>query len=1407
MGNHTFLSGGKDPSGQHQERRMIMNNRFKRSLAMLLAMIMLLSCVPTSVIALDTQEPPAVLEPAAEIPTEPVVENAGDPTEPMEPVENPTDPGEVPTEPTEEPTGPVTENTDDPTEPMEPVEDPTDPEEVPTEPTEEPTEPEQTLPLEAPVGDGAENTAEAPVFRFDGYKTLEDFGISSPAPFSLRRSAAASSYLNPQTIRPTSSLYGHQWIANRPGYRYPFTASFTLDAAYMPQNSVYIAIANYDCDEYGNNNSREYDQVYINGHCVGVLTGNDNTTNTTLLKVDRAYLKAGTNNITIRVGIEVRAGGSRYWGDPVGTVHADDPYSQWWLRVDDIQVLCDGGSQEGRPDIFRVDLDRAEITGNKVNCYVNTLVEDSKNRTFSLEYALYDWSSEESTTYGQIIDDDFAKLSEGNYSHEGTLSMPTGSLSGMYTAVVYLKTRENGRDTILAYDEETFEYETGIAPSFDIHNFKAVPSTMEWTSKPVTLDLSADIDMNAGLSDLTFRIGEGMQAKAAVDNQGHVTGKLVLYRNGFYTVELHYVKDGKAYRKTTTVEINNITGNPEKQANILQAGYLNGGRYSTANTATYTGKHTFWATATPGATEIYVYLNNKAQNGGKALTDVEELSDGTLRCKVTLNIPEGRHTISFRNADGSSKADVQFCGITDTPDTAAYAGSKGIELRNWPSAGRSSAGTLPLNATVQVRGEIDITGSEGYDFVRYNNKNYFVKKGLLTSGVNEEEFRQFVKTVSDTYYRDKAYDYNKYYYLASEVKADWDKGGFFGSRKDNAYSTYDKDSEHNIQQVQAMLVDGIQQKADCVTINLSDYTAGLGFNPVTGNWEVNNRAVIAQNQYNADLEAAVQQAATSLTMTLTNTLADAGIIYFGKGKVPEEVHVILNIVTSAIEDGINAYTKAAHKNVTALLQNNYRELMKQAILDMYVNIDQQMSSDYRAMYLELGKKGKLSEEEQLLKDQLQLLIIALDGQQLAMKKNTPEEIRKACDEAALSLVNSIGLEEHPYLSDQQIAFYVVEEVTVSIVLNIVDELIPVQGIGPSYVKDLIKDNLDAALEEALVDLNGDGVFGVDELVTATMGSLGCLVKKEHFEKLFINLYEKTVAGSKEDLQKLLETLNEKLAGLRGEKKEYEKIISQRKADGKKVTAKEKHVDKLNKKIKKTDAQKTEVETKIKNQNLVAVLVDDIIQLTSDTLAMAKASVGIGDMADNEVFFAYTANYMFHAMEAAEFRRDSLDTGAYKKMTSHSHIDDAQISELKNFVNRVYGVYEQDLVGHSAYTTLVAGWHYAESGQKLADWLRAKEQIQQDIKNNMGGWTWISYATGYQGLLAITANLGGISQSEYLEKLNKKHIEVGKAGSWQGYSFTDTKGGFPSVSRAESIYDKIGTYAGKVRIPEQFQAFN
>ena len=528
---------------QQLERRVIMKKHFKKYLASLLAVVMLIGMLPGFGLAdYICVESTTIEEDVIAVIDEATGESGEEPTgEVAEDIID--DPAE---EPTEESTNAAAA---EPT--VKPAVEST---EAPTDQTAEKAA-DESIEAQA-VGDSEDNAVSAPVYKFNGYKTLDDFDMDYVEQYST--AYGSGSYLNPQTLRPSSSYYGYQWICNRSGYSYPFTASFTLDSDYMPQNSVYIAIANYDCDEYGNANSCEYDQVFINGHCVGVLTGNNNTTNTTLLKVDRSYLKAGTNNITIRVGIKIKSGGTALWGDAVGTIYDDDPYSQWWLRVDDIQLLCDGGSAEGRPDVFRVNLTNAELSGNQVNCYVTTHVEDSKKRTFSLEYALYDWSSKESATYGQIIDDDFAIIYDGDYNHEGKLTMPVSSLSGTYTAVVYLKVKEGNSYTILAYDEESFEYEVGVAPAFDVQNFKAVPASYDWTKEPVTIMLSADIDVNAGLSYLIFYITDSIQTPASVDANGHVTGTLAVTQNGFYTVTLRYVKAGKYYKKTTTVEINNI---------------------------------------------------------------------------------------------------------------------------------------------------------------------------------------------------------------------------------------------------------------------------------------------------------------------------------------------------------------------------------------------------------------------------------------------------------------------------------------------------------------------------------------------------------------------------------------------------------------------------------------------------------------------------------------------------------------------------------------------------------------------------------------------------------------------------------------------------------------------------------
>ena len=670
-----------------------MSNRFKRFLASLLAVVMMLNMLPTAVLANGETEPTQLS--TEELLTDVTEETAEDATQ------------EVAEDTTEE-------ATDD----------------AAKKPTQEP-----------PIGDSDENIDSAPIFKFDGYKTLDDFGISIASAFSARRNTTTSGYLNPQTIRPDSSYYEYKWICNRSGYQYPFTASFVLEENYMPQNSVYIAIANYDCDELGNYNSCEYDQVYINGYCVGVLTGNDSTSNTTLLKVDRSYLKAGTNEITIRVGIKIKDGGAGYWGDAPGTIYADDPYSQWWLRVDDIQLLCDGGSAEGRPDVFRVNLTNAELSGNQVNCAVTTQVEDSQSRTFFLEYALYDWSSEESATYGQIIDDDFATIAKDNYQHNGTLTMPVDSLSGTYTAVVYLKVEENGKNTILAYDEESFDYETGIAPAVDIQNLTATPATFEMTIGSVDINLSADIDINAGLTNLEFRIADTHQAVASVDENGHVTGLLTLTKNGSYTIELWYTKDGKNYKKPTTVKINNIIVQPTGSgAEILNAGLCYGTNHVFKSTYVYAGTHSFWATTSMETEEVCVYVNEKPH---RTLTvDSSQAGDKNIRMyTLAIKLTGGIHTISFRTKDGTSEAKYTLVVVNDIDDCVMYAIGKTVGLKTWPTKGATVKTEIPLDTEVKVLGEIGASANEGYYYILHNGTNYFVNKEDLADTTLEKQFR------------------------------------------------------------------------------------------------------------------------------------------------------------------------------------------------------------------------------------------------------------------------------------------------------------------------------------------------------------------------------------------------------------------------------------------------------------------------------------------------------------------------------------------------------------------------------------------------------------------------------------------------------------------------------------------
>ena len=1347
-----------------------MGNRYKRFLALLLTVVMMLNMLPIAVLANGETEA-----------TEPTTMETSEET-------------------TEETTEETAEGTA-----KEPVEE------------------------ELPLGDSIEEMDSAPIYKFNGYKTLEDFGIRSASAFSLRRNSASSGYLNPQTIRPDSSLYGYRWIYSANGSRYPFTASFTLDEDYMPQNSVYIAIANYDCDEYGNSYSREYDQVYINGHCVGVLTGNNNTSNTTLLKVDKSYLKAGTNEIVIRVGIEIREYGARYWDDTAGKIYADDPYDQWVLRVDDIQLLCDGGSAEGRPDVFRVNLTNAELSGNQVNCSVTTQVEDSQNRTFSLEYALYDWSSEESATYGQIIDDDFATITKDNYQHNGSLTMPVDSLSGTYTAVVYLKVKENGKDTILAYDEESFDYETGIAPAFDIQNLTAMPATLELTSEPVDINLSADIDINAGLTNLEFHIADTHRAEASVDENGHVTGVLTLTENGFYTIELCYTKDGKNYRKTTTIEINNILDEPETSgAEILKAGRRYGNNYVVGSTYDYIGTYSFWAATSVETEEVCVYVNGELYQTLKA--DASQVGDNNIRMyTLDIKLNEGMRTISFRTKDGASEAKIYFGAISNIDDCTMYAIGKTVGLKTWPSKGATIAVEIPLDTKVKVLGEIDVSTQEGYYYISYNGKNYFVNKEDVADTTLEKQFREFVKGVSDKYYRD-IYDYNKYYYLASDVKYTWDNKL---SHRNDAYSTAERNSQYNIQSIQQMLIDGVQQKADTVTKNfaMSSYMEGMGFNPVTGNWEVNEKAVMSQKMYNEEVSAAIEEAMNEWGMAMVNATIDAIVLEATGGNMTDDTADLIELCTTVYTDVLNIYAKIKHERELDTLKNLYRDMMKQAVVDMYDNIDQQISEEYRSLLKNLQDKEKkpnmqLTDEEELLKQQLEILINALDKQKAAWKSDPPEEVREIYEEATDELVNSIGLELREEITEKEVAKRVVVEVSSSILLNVLDLFADkwLEGKIDNDVVELMIDYFKTSLMEAvdtiIDDWNNNGSLSMDEIISATLSSLSFLLNDDHIEDLCNKFYDACYKnGIAIDSNKLAE-LKKHMKILKDDL-----LVANRKYDAhpnKQVTQNtlaEKELAYIDEFEGYDVSQKTyndtleKAQNKVDNMEMNSIIAEDIIAITLTTLNAAKEAAGIGDMADNEVYYAYCANYMAHVMESTEIRRDSLDQAASKKMQNHSYIDIAPIEDLKAFVNKVYTVYNYDILGHSQYMSLALGWEYVQSGQKERDWEAERERLEWKLIMN-ADYTKLEglYVAPTLLIMDLTILFGRNSQSEYLKALNDKHEEVAKAGSWvdkfeNQYTFDRNMNGIPSVSETETVYNGIGTFVNATRLPEKFNVLS
>src|SRR5688500_6540862 len=98
---------------------------------------------------------------------------------------------------------------------------------------------------------------------------------------------------------------------------------FNVNFAMLPQSSANITLRAYDVDE----EQGETDDVYVNGHYLGRLTGANNVWSVTAFSIDPAWLVQGDNLVEVQVDTS---------GDA----------TQWVVGIDWGQMLIDGGGAE-----------------------------------------------------------------------------------------------------------------------------------------------------------------------------------------------------------------------------------------------------------------------------------------------------------------------------------------------------------------------------------------------------------------------------------------------------------------------------------------------------------------------------------------------------------------------------------------------------------------------------------------------------------------------------------------------------------------------------------------------------------------------------------------------------------------------------------------------------------------------------------------------------------------------------------------------------------------------------------------------------------------------------------------------------------------------------------------------------
>jgi hypothetical protein len=185
---------------------------------------------------------------------------------------------------------------------------------------------------------------------------------------------------------------------------------FNIDVASLPQSSVVLSMRALDVDE----EQGEVDNVYLNGHYLGHLTGANNVWSVTAFNVNTAWLVAGQNLVRIDV-------------DTSGDATA------WVTTIDWAQILTDGGGATDG-DTRSVQITGTSVAAGNVTINTSTSVHSITGGNYRLQITLIDPNGNAVT----VLSQDFAVAAGADVSRTANPVYPLSSASGTYTVQAQL---------------------------------------------------------------------------------------------------------------------------------------------------------------------------------------------------------------------------------------------------------------------------------------------------------------------------------------------------------------------------------------------------------------------------------------------------------------------------------------------------------------------------------------------------------------------------------------------------------------------------------------------------------------------------------------------------------------------------------------------------------------------------------------------------------------------------------------------------------------------------------------------------------------------------------------------------------------------------------------------------------